>query len=76
VKHTVRERILAAPSRACFRACFADWGVVLLDASDSELHRIAAPIYSAAIERAAELDDALLARGRNWKRRAITSRSR
>ena len=38
--------------------------MVLLDASDPELHRIAAPIYSAAIERAAELDDALLARGR------------
>ncbi len=38
--------------------------MILLDASDPELHRIAAPIYSAAIERAAELDDALLARGR------------
>ena len=38
--------------------------MVLLDASDPELHRIAVPIYSAAIERAAELDDALLARGR------------
>jgi bacillithiol biosynthesis cysteine-adding enzyme BshC len=47
-----------------FSRLFADWGVVLLDASDPELHRIAAPIYSAAIERAAELDDALLARGR------------
>jgi bacillithiol synthase len=43
---------------------FAEWGVILLDASDPELHRIAAPIYSAAIERAAELDEALLARGR------------
>ena len=47
-----------------FSRLFADWGVILLDASDPELHRIAAPIYSAAIERAAELDDALLARGR------------
>jgi len=47
-----------------FTRLFADWGVVLLDASDPELHRIAAPIYSAAIERAAELDDALLAQGR------------
>ncbi len=47
-----------------FTRLFADWGVILLDASDPELHRIAAPIYSAAIERAAELDDALLARGR------------
>ena len=47
-----------------FSHLFAQWGVILLDASDPELHRIAAPIYSAAIERAAELDDALLARGR------------
>ncbi|MGH9553318.1 MAG: bacillithiol biosynthesis cysteine-adding enzyme BshC [Terriglobales bacterium] len=47
-----------------FSRLFAQWGVILLDASDPELHRIAAPIYSAAIERAAELDDALLARGR------------
>jgi len=47
-----------------FSRMFADRGVILLDASDPEFHRIAAPIYSAAIERAAELDDALLARGR------------
>jgi bacillithiol synthase len=47
-----------------FSRLFADWGVILLDASDREFHRIAAPIYSAAIERAAELDDALLARGK------------
>jgi bacillithiol synthase len=47
-----------------FSRLFADWGVILLDASDPELHRIAAPIYSAAIERASELDEALLARGR------------
>jgi bacillithiol biosynthesis cysteine-adding enzyme BshC len=47
-----------------FSRLFAEWGVVLLDASDPELHQIAQPIYRAAIERAAELDDALLARGR------------
>ena len=47
-----------------FARLFAQWGVILLDASDPELHRIAAPIYSAAIDQAAELDDALLARGR------------
>ena len=47
-----------------FSRLFAEWGVILLDASDPEFHRIAAPIYTAAIERAAELDDALLARGR------------
>ncbi len=35
-----------------FSRLFAEWGVILLDASDPEFHRIAAPIYSAAIERA------------------------
>jgi len=43
---------------------FGDWGVVLLDASDAELHTIAEPIFRAAGERAAELDDALLERGK------------
>jgi bacillithiol synthase len=42
---------------------FADWGVIILDASDAELHRIAEPIYRAAIERANDLTPALLARG-------------
>jgi bacillithiol biosynthesis cysteine-adding enzyme BshC len=43
---------------------FADFGVILLDASDPELHRIATPIYRAAVERAAEIDDELLERGK------------
>ncbi len=47
-----------------FSRLFADYGVVLLDASDPDLQRIAKPIYLSAIERAAELDDALLARGK------------
>ncbi len=47
-----------------FARMFADWGVILLDASDPELHRIAALIYRAAVERAAELDESLLGRGR------------
>jgi bacillithiol biosynthesis cysteine-adding enzyme BshC len=42
---------------------FAAWGVILLDAADPELHRIAVPVYRSAIERAEELDAALLARG-------------
>jgi bacillithiol synthase len=42
---------------------FGPWGVILLDASDAELHRVAAPAYRAAIERAGELDAALLSRG-------------
>lgn len=46
-----------------FARLFADWGVILLDASDRELHALAEPIYRAAIQRAAELDGALLRRG-------------
>ena len=42
---------------------FGDWGVIVLDASDAELHRVAEPIYRAAIERAGELAEALLSRG-------------
>lgn len=42
---------------------FGQWGVILLDAADADLHRVAQPIYRAAIERAEELDAALLGRG-------------
>jgi bacillithiol biosynthesis cysteine-adding enzyme BshC len=42
---------------------FGQWGVILLDASDAELHRIAEPIYRAAIEGAEDLETALLMRG-------------
>jgi bacillithiol biosynthesis cysteine-adding enzyme BshC len=43
---------------------FADRGVILLDASDPELHRVASPVYRAAVEQASEIDEALLARGK------------
>ena len=46
-----------------FARLFADWGVILLDGSDPELHTMSEPIYNAAIERSAELDDTVLARG-------------
>ena len=42
---------------------FADWGVIVLDASDAELSGVAEPIYRAAIERSEELSSALLHRG-------------
>ena len=42
---------------------FAEWGVILLDASDPELHQIAKPIYRAAIEQSGTLADRLLSRG-------------
>jgi bacillithiol synthase len=47
-----------------FSRLFAHSGVVLLDASDPELHAVAAPIYQAAIAQAEDLDRALLERGR------------
>lgn len=57
------ETLGSAYARFFARLC-ADWGVILLDASDPELHQIAAPLFRAAIERSAELDEALLARGK------------
>ena len=47
-----------------FSRLFAKWGVILLDAADPELHRVAAPIYRQALQRSAQLDEALLARGK------------
>jgi bacillithiol synthase len=56
------ETMGTAFARLCARL-FAEWGVILLDGSDADLHRVAEPIYRAAIERADELDSALLDRG-------------
>ncbi len=47
-----------------FSRLFAHSGVILLDAADPALHQIAAPVYTAALEHAEWLDEALLARGR------------
>jgi bacillithiol synthase len=47
---------------------FAGHGLVLLDPSDPDLHRIAAPLFVEAIDRAGELDEALLARNRQISR--------
>jgi bacillithiol biosynthesis cysteine-adding enzyme BshC len=44
-------------------ALFADEGLLVLDPRSCELQRAAAPIYRAAIGRAAAIDDALTARG-------------
>jgi bacillithiol biosynthesis cysteine-adding enzyme BshC len=41
---------------------FAEWGVILIDGYDPELHRIAKPIYKAAAENAEEIDQLLLDR--------------
>src|SRR6266536_2450881 len=47
-----------------FTRLFDQWGVIVLDAADPELNALAAPVYRAAIERAAEFDDALSSRDR------------
>ncbi len=41
---------------------FAELGVIFLDPLDPELHRIAQPVYRAALEKADEINQALLAR--------------
>ena len=45
-----------------FARIFADSGVILLDASDPELDDVAAPLYRDVIERAPDLNSALLER--------------
>ena len=47
-----------------FARLFAEWGVILLDPADKAFHDLAKPLFRAAIERASELDEALLARGK------------
>jgi bacillithiol biosynthesis cysteine-adding enzyme BshC len=43
---------------------FGEHGLILLTPSDTELHRIAAPLFADAARRSAELDEAILARNR------------
>lgn len=45
-----------------FTHLFSDFGVILLDGSDPELDGVAAPLYSAAIERAREVTQSVLDR--------------
>jgi bacillithiol biosynthesis cysteine-adding enzyme BshC len=47
-----------------FARLFADFGVILLDPADADFHELAKPLFRAAIERAPELDEALLERGK------------
>ncbi len=47
-----------------FAKLFAEWGVILLDPADKEFHDLAKPLFRSAVQRAAELDEALLARGK------------
>jgi bacillithiol biosynthesis cysteine-adding enzyme BshC len=47
-----------------FARLFAEWGVILLDPAERDFHDVAKPLFRAAIERASELDEALLGRGK------------
>jgi bacillithiol biosynthesis cysteine-adding enzyme BshC len=47
-----------------FARLFGDFGVILLDPSDKDFHDLAKPLLHSAIERAGELDEALLERGK------------
>jgi bacillithiol biosynthesis cysteine-adding enzyme BshC len=47
-----------------FSLLFKDWGIVLVDASDPELHAVSEPILSAAIQADGALNASLLERGR------------
>lgn len=57
------ETLGTAFARLCARI-FAEWGVILLDASDPEFSRVAQPIYRATIQRSEELAAKLLERGK------------
>jgi bacillithiol biosynthesis cysteine-adding enzyme BshC len=46
---------------------FREWGLVVLDPSEGELHQAAEPIYRQAIERSRELYESLLDRGRQLR---------
>ena len=55
-----------------FTRLLAGTGLVLVDPLDDELHRIAQPLLAAAAERAEELDEALLERGRALHARGLS----
>lgn len=47
-----------------FARLFAEYGLILLDPSDTDLHNLAKPVLRAAAEQSAELNSDLLARGK------------
>jgi bacillithiol biosynthesis cysteine-adding enzyme BshC len=51
-----------------FAGLFAAHGLILLDPLDARLHRLAEPVYRQAAEERNELNDALLARGKELER--------
>jgi bacillithiol synthase len=57
-------RTFAQAFAGFYSKIFAQQGLLIVDASSRELHRLGAPVLRAAIERADELHAALLERGR------------
>ena len=51
-----------------FARLFAGKGLILLDPMSQELHRLAEPLYRAALERHAELEQELVSRGKDLER--------
>lgn len=47
-----------------FTRLFADYGLILLDPANAELHHVAQPLYLQATERSSDLTQALLARNK------------
>ena len=58
------EETLGSAFARLFARLFAEWGVILLDAADAELNAVAVPIYRAAVEQAAKIEELLKSRGR------------
>ena len=48
-----------------FSSIFADYGLILLDPLDERLHRIAAPVLTAALAERDSLNESLLSRGKD-----------
>jgi bacillithiol biosynthesis cysteine-adding enzyme BshC len=46
-----------------FARLFRDWGVILLDAADGELHAVAAPLYENVVRQTTDLHSRIEARG-------------
>ena len=59
-----RDQSFGSAFATLFTKLFAEWGLIVLDSSDPELDEIAAPIYRRAIEQVAEINHALLTRGK------------
>jgi len=61
----VPAKTLGSAMARLFARVFGQYGLILLDPSSADVHRIAAPIFVDALRRSEELDKKLLARGKD-----------